>query len=151
MSGTVQGPAYTRTARVLALVALLLTLHQVGQGWAQLQGPLEGTALAVLLAGGLGLLYGLGHIWFTRTLIDETHIRQQGWVSSQVEIARLTQVQLIYIPHLSWLIAPRLVARAGGMRRWVFHAADPQVLQRFWQLAHDAQRPPQQVSPPSAS
>ena len=89
-------------------------------------------------------LYGLGHIWFTVTQVDQTHIRQSGWVRSEVEIARLTQVKLIYIPYLSWLIAPRLVVRSGGVRSWVFHAADPKVLQRFWQLAHDAQtlKPP---------
>jgi hypothetical protein len=96
------------------------------------------------------LLYGLGHIWLTQTAVDDTHIRQTGWlVGAQVEIARLTQVKLIYVPYFSWLMAPRLVVKTGGIRSWVFHAADPEVLQRFWQLAHDAHLPPQRKAPPS--
>jgi hypothetical protein len=151
VTSSVQGPAYTRTARGLALIAMVLTLRQAVQGWAQMDGKPEGTTLWVLVLGGLGLLYGLGYIWFTQTQVDDTHIRQSGWVRSEVEIARLTQVKLIYIPYLSWLIAPRLVVRSGGVRSWVFHAADPKVLRRFWQLAHDAQIPPAPPEPPSAS
>ena len=144
MTESVQGPAFTRSARVLALIAMILIFRQAVQGLSQMDGPPEGTTLWVLVLGAVGLLYGLGHIWFTQTQVDQTHIRQSGWVRSEVEIARLTQVKLIYIPYLSWLIAPRLVVRSGGVRSWVFHAADPKVLQRFWQLAHDAQtlKPP---------
>jgi hypothetical protein len=43
-----------------------------------------------------------------------------------------------------------LVVRTGGMRSWVFHAADRAVLQRFWQLAHQSQLPPSHREPPSA-
>jgi hypothetical protein len=148
---SVQGPAFTRSARVLALIAMILTLRQAVQGLSQMDGPPEGTTLWVLVLGAVGLLYGLGHIWFTQTQVDQTHIRQSGWVRSEVEIARLTQVKLIYIPYLSWLIAPRLVVRSGGVRSWVFHAADPKVLQRFWQLAHDAQTLKPPPEPPSGS
>ena len=151
MTESVQGPAFTRSARVLALIAMILTLRQAVQGWSQMDGPPEGTTLWVLMLGAVGLLYGLGHIWFTQTQVDQTHIRQSGWVRSEVEIARLTQVKLIYIPYLSWLIAPRLVVRSGGVRSWVFHAADPKVLQRFWQLAHDAQTLQPPPEPPSGS
>ena len=151
MTESVQGPAFTRSARVLALIAMILTLRQAVQGWSQMDGPPEGTTLWVLVLGAVGLLYGLGHIWFTQTQVDQTHIRQSGWVRSEVEIARLTQVKLIYIPYLSWLIAPRLVVRSGGVRSWVFHAADPKVLQRFWQLAHDAQTLQPPPEPPSGS
>ena len=151
MTESVQGPAFTRSARVLALIAMILTLRQAVQGLSQMDGPPEGTTLWVLVLGAVGLLYGLGHIWFTQTQVDQTHIRQSGWVRSEVEIARLTQVKLIYIPYLSWLIAPRLVVRSGGVRSWVFHAADPKVLQRFWQLAHDAQTLKPPPEPPSGS
>jgi hypothetical protein len=135
------GPAFTRWAKWLALVVVGLVVRQAWLALSLLP-PSTGPTLWGLGLGGLCLLYGLGHIWFTQTAVDDTHIRQMGWLGTQVEIARLTQVKLIYVPHLSWLIAPRLVVKAGGVRSWVFHAADPGVLQRFWQLAHDAQRPP---------
>jgi hypothetical protein len=145
-----QGPAFTRWAKSLALVAVGLVLRQAWLALGQMAAP-TGLTLWGLALGGLGLLYGLGHIWFTQTAVDGTHISQTGWLSSQVEIARLTQVKLIYIPYLSWIIAPRLVVKAGGLRSWVFHAADPGVLQRFWQLAHDAQLPPTHQLPVSDS
>jgi hypothetical protein len=132
----------------LALCAVGLVVHQAWLALIPLRAP-TGLTLWGLALSALGLLYGLGHIWFTQTAVDDTHIWQMGWLHSQVEIARLTQVKLIYIPFLSWLIAPRLVVKAGGLRSWVFHAADPGVLQLFWQLAHDAQLPAKLKAPPS--
>jgi hypothetical protein len=146
----VQGPAYTRSARWLALAAVLAVGWQAAQAWASLDSRPDGLTLTLLGLGGLGLLHGLAQIWLSRTEVDDRFIRQYGWLPSQVEIARLTQVKLIYVPRLSWLIAPRLVVRSGGVRSWVFHAASAEVLQRFWQLAHDAQLPPSMQTPPSA-
>ena len=45
MTSSVQGPAYTRTARGLALIAMVLTLRQAVQGWAQMDGKPEGTKI----------------------------------------------------------------------------------------------------------
>ena len=149
MTTALQGPAFTRWAKGLALGVVALVGRQAWLALSPMATP-TGLTLWALVLGALGLLYGLGHIWFTQTSVDDMLIRQTGWFSTQVEIARLTQVKLIYLPYLSWLIAPRLVVRAGGVRSWVFHAADPGVLQRFWQLAHDAQMPTL-VKPPSSA
>jgi hypothetical protein len=143
-----QGPAFTPWAKGLALLAVILVVRQAWRALNPLP-PTTGLTFWVLALAGMCLLYGLGHIWFTQTAVDDTHIRQTGWLSTQVEMAKLTQVKLIYVPYLSWLMAPRLVVKTGGLRSWVFHAADPGVLKRFWQLAHDAQVPPQLKTPPS--
>ena len=148
MTEPVQGPSYTWAARALALLAMVLVAQQAWQVWQGLDASPDSTTWIFLGLGAAALLYGLAHIWMARTLVDDTHIRQHGLFQSEVEIARLSQVKLIYIPYLTWLIAPRLVVRSGGLRSWVFHAADRAVLQRFWQLAHDAQLPP---SAPTAS
>ena len=150
MTPVVEGPAFSWAARLVALFAVVAVVWQAHSAWNQTGEWPEGLSLTLFGLGGLGLLYGLGHIWRTRTQVDETHIRQTGWSHQEVEIARLTQVKLIYIPYLSWLVSPRLVVRAGGLRSWVFHAADRAVLQRFWLLAHRSQLPPDSATPPSA-
>ncbi len=150
MTQGVEGPAFSWPARLVALFAVVAVVWQAHGAWRETGTLPDGLSLTLFGLGGLGLLYGLGHIWRTRTHVDDTHIRQTGWSHQEVEIARLTQVKLIYIPFLSWLISPRLVVRAGGLRTWVFHAADRAVLQRFWQLAHNAQLPPGPAVPPSA-
>ena len=150
MSDAIEGPAFGWPARTVAVSALCAVAWQALEAWSTFQEQPDRVTLTLLGLAGLGLLYGLGHIVMTRTRVDATHIRQLGWSHTEVEIARITQIKLIYIPYLSWLVSPRLVVRAGGMRTWVFHAADRALLQRFWHLAHDAQTP--RVSqPPSGS
>ena len=131
-------------------VMMCAVAWQALEAWSTFQEQPDRVTLTLLGLAGLGLLYGLGHIVMTRTRVDATHIRQLGWSHTEVEIARITQIKLIYIPYLSWLVSPRLVVRAGGMRTWVFHAADRALLQRFWHLAHDAQTP-RMSQPPSGS
>ncbi|MDI9330246.1 MAG: hypothetical protein QM527_02810 [Alphaproteobacteria bacterium] len=148
MNDVVEGPAFGWPARLLALGALLAVATQAYSAWQGFDTQPDRVTLTLLGLGALGLLYGLGHIWLSCTRVDATHIRQMGWSHSEIEIARISQVKLIYIPYLSWLVSPRLVVRSGGIRTWVFHAADQVVLQRFWQLAHDAQLP--RMAPPSS-
>jgi hypothetical protein len=149
VTSVVEGPAFSRPARWVALFAVVAVAWQAYQAWLQTLTLPDAFSLTLFGLGGLGLLYGLAHIWRTRTSIDDTHIRQTGWSHQEVEIVKLTQVKLIYIPYLSWLVSPRLVVRSGGIRSWVFHAADQAVLQRFWQLAHQSQLPPGMRQPPS--
>jgi len=129
VSDAIEGPAFGWPARTVAVSALCAVVWQVLEAWPTFQEQPDRVTLTLLGLAGLGLLYGLGHIVMTRTRVDATHIRQLGWSHTEVEIARITQIKLIYIPYLSWLVSPRLVVRAGGMRTWVFHAADRALLQ----------------------
>lgn len=72
----------------------------------------------------------------SRTSVDGTHIRQTWLWTKQVAIADITQIKLIHVPLLSWLIAPRMVVRAKGLGLFTFHAAGPDVLRVFGLLAH---------------
>lgn len=75
----------------------------------------------------------------SRTRIDATHIEQSWIAHKRVAIADITQVKLIYVPGLAWLIAPRLIVKTRRPASTVFHTADPQVLQAFATLAHGRQ------------
>lgn len=71
----------------------------------------------------------------SRTRIDATHI-EQSWISrKRVAVADITQVKLIYIPGLVWLIAPRLIVKTRRPGSIVFHTADPMVLAAFARLS----------------
>ncbi len=57
---------------------------------------------------------------------------RQSWIwSKQVSWCDVTQAQLVGVPGLQWLIAPRLVLRVRGRGLMVFHTADRRVLGVF--------------------
>ena len=82
------------------------------------------------------LLVVVGHGWIlrSRTMIDECRIRQTWLWAKQVEFADIVQAKFIYLPRLTWLIAPRLVASTRSQGTLVFHCATPAVLRLFARL-----------------
>ena len=62
---------------------------------------------------------------------DPVSMSEQTWVwKKQVSIADIRQAKFIYLPALSWLIAPRLVVRTGPIMT-VFYTAHPDVQRAF--------------------
>jgi hypothetical protein len=88
-----------------------------------------------VLFGGALLIAVVAYVWIlkSRTSIDGLAI-EQTWVwKRRVLLADITQAKFIYVPYLSWLIAPRLIVRAGpGIN--VFYSASPAVQRAFTQL-----------------
>ena len=131
-----EGAAFTLTIKALSVLLVLgIAVYVVRlwpeQGWLSLGWQSLGFMAATLVV----VLACLGYICWSRVRIDDTHI-EQTWVwRKRVAIAEISQLKLIYVPYLSWLIAPRLVVRLGVTGWYVFHAADRRVLQRFYQLA----------------
>lgn len=70
----------------------------------------------------------------SRTTIDASSIRQSWVWNKEVALTDIRDVKFVYVPHLAWLIAPRLVVRARGGALYTFHAADVGVLRRFAEL-----------------
>ena len=87
--------------------------------------------LAVLVVIGTGY-WG---ILTSRTRFDGQSIEQSWLWRKRVELAEITQVKLIRVPGMAWLIVPRLVVRTSfGLT--TFHAGDAAVLEQFRRLAH---------------
>jgi hypothetical protein len=132
----VEGRSFTRTSQALACI---MVAGVIWQGWLALQrpdaAPLDRTTLILLVMGMASLLACLAFILTSRTRIDGTHISQTGIWPRQVAIARISQLKMIHVPRLSWLIAPRLVVRTGLTGWYVFHAAEAPVIARFWALS----------------
>ena len=131
-----EGTAFTPTIKALAVLLVLgIAVYVVRlwpeQGWLTLGWQSLGFMAATLVV----VLACLGYICWSRVRIDDTHIEQTWIWRKRVAIAEISQLKLIYVPYMSWLIAPRLVVRLGVTGWYVFHAADRGVLQRFYQLA----------------
>lgn len=132
-----EGPSFPLFCRLLASALVLMLL-----AWAVRVG--EEVAAAGLSGGGFVFLASVfvvigatyGAMLRSRTTIDAGHIRQSWLWSKQVALADITQLKLIDLPGLSWLIAPRLMVRVKGRPGvFTFHAAGPEVLAAFRELA----------------
>lgn len=75
-------------------------------------------------------------IWFSKTHINQTHIYQTWMFHKRVEIQKIAQCKLIYVPFFSWIVTPRLVVRVGMANFFVFYAADGRVLEKFLALVY---------------
>ncbi|GEM_PF-2761479 len=120
-------------ALVLALIVFgSMTLTGASETQARALAASEWGLLAAVAA-----VIGSGYwgILTSRTCCDGECIEQSGLWRRKVRIADITQVKLIAVPGLSWLVVTRLVVRTGhGLT--TFHAGDPAVLLRFRLLAH---------------
>lgn len=136
-AGRVEGPSFPLAVKVMATVlvaAVLLQGWQVSerQPWRHLGWP----AGLFLLAALVVIVSGYWGILTSRTSIDGRCIRQSWLWPKEVALADITQLKLLEVSALSWLVVPRLVVRAGGMNLTTFHAADARVLAALRLLAY---------------
>jgi hypothetical protein len=131
-----EGPAFPAPVKALATI-LVLTLAL----WGAMVLADPGASLpdregwAFLCAACAVVAFGYGHILFSRTRFDGRGITQSGLWRKHVALSEITQLKLICVPGLTWLIVPRLVVRADfGLTN--FCAGDPAVLAQFRRLAY---------------
>ena len=134
--------AYSLPVKALA-TALLAAL--VVAAWRSGVDPTSAdwtaAAKASLAVVVIGVAVGYGWILASRTSIDATRIRQSWLWPKQVLLADITQARFIYLPGLTWIVAPRLVVRARGRKAAVvFPAAGRAVLAEFARLSLGAAR-----------
>lgn len=134
----VGGPSFPRLLRALAVLAV------AALGWQALRTLQAQSAAGLtretwLLAGlaSAAVLAGLWHILHAHTMIDGTHVRQSGLWKRELALSKVLRVDILHLPGLAWLIAPRARLHTAGSGSYVFHASDPRVLERFWLLALD--------------
>ena len=133
----VAGPAFPIVVKLLAS-ALMLAL--VGSGTAALhdhrsETPLTLSGIGFLLAVAAVIGSGYWGILTSRTRVDGESIEQTWLWRKRVRLAEITQLKLLSIPGLGWLIVPRLIVRTGfGLT--TFHAGNPAVLACFRRLAY---------------
>lgn len=129
-----EGPAFPVLVKVMATL-LMMAMVYWGAGAEQQIIWKEFSSGAAVLFGGALLITVVAYVWIlkSRTSIDGQAIEQTWIWKRRVLLADITQAKFIYIPYLSWLIAPRLIVRAGpGVN--VFYSASPEVQRLFARL-----------------
>ena len=137
-----EGPSFPVTIRFLA-TAIMAAL--AAAAWPVLERGVLSWDLSFQLALGFGVVFvlvGYLSIMTSRTGIDGRRIYQTGLMSKEMPIRNITQVRLVHIPGLRWLIVPRLVTKAGVLRSASFPTADDRVLRAFELLAYGGQGTP---------
>ena len=135
--GTVAGPAYSRPAKAIAtlLVGALVVAAARNAGLLH-SAAWPPTAKASLAVVAVAVAVCYYWILVSRTSVDATHITQSWLWPKHVRLADITQAKFIYLPGLSWIVAPRLVVQARGHgSAMVFPAAGPDVLAEFARLS----------------
>jgi hypothetical protein len=126
-----EGPAFPVLIKMLSTGMMLAMLYW-GVGALSEVVWQDFSQGAALLYGGASLISVVVYFWIlkSRTSISRETIDQTWLWHKRVRIADIRQAKFIYVPYLSWLIAPRLVVRAGpGVN--VFYSASPDVQRAF--------------------
>lgn len=140
-AAAVDGPSFPLAVKLLAGALVLAVLAWGAMAadkalWSRLDaqgGLFLLAAVAVIGAGYWGILT-------SRTSVDGARLRETWLWTREVEMAEITQLKLIEVPGLAWIVVPRLVVRTRGFGLTTFHAGDPRVLDAFRRLAYGAPR-----------
>lgn len=128
---SVSGPAFPILIKALSTMMILGMVYW-GAGVLREVVWAEVSSGAAVLLGSAFLITVTAWLWMlkSRTSISHETIEQTWLWHKRVLIKDITQAKLIHVPYLNWLIAPRLIVRAGvGLN--VFYTADPIVLKAF--------------------
>jgi hypothetical protein len=80
------------------------------------------------------VLYTLYHVMVSRTSVSPTEIRQNFVFNRQIHLGEVSFAKFIYIPYLTWLIAPRLFVRTASNKFAAIYGATPELHQVFGQI-----------------
>ena len=139
----VSGPAFPVSVKAIAMAMMLalgvfgsMTLFTPAQAPTQAATPgLAAGEWVFLVALAAVIGTGFWSIVAGRTRCDGECIEQTWLWRKKVRLADITQIKLISVPGLTWLVVPRLVVRTGyGLT--TFHAGSPALYARFRLLAH---------------
>ena len=132
----IDGPAFPKLVKLLGglIVGTLLFWFRSVQGSGNFVNVSSNGSLIFFASFSL-VAYIYYWILVSRTRIDGAVISQTWYVHKSVRIHDITQIKFIVIPHLEWLIAPRLVVRVKSRGSYIFHAADPQLLAAFARIS----------------
>lgn len=132
---SIEGPAFTTVVKALAST-LVASLAYFGLRSLNLMLEQRWSWTALLFMAGAAVFLLVCYWWMlcSRTRITATGIRQTWITDKQIAFTEITQIKLIHVPGLAWLISPRLVVRSRAPGSTVFHTADRAVLAAFKRL-----------------
>jgi len=126
-----EGPAFTALIKLLASILVGALIYWGARASRMMDWQAFSLSAGLLWGAGLAIVLVV-YYWIlkSRTSIKNGVIAQTWVWQKQVNVADIKQAKFIYFPVLSWLIAPRLVVRAGPVMS-VFYTAHPDVQRAF--------------------
>ena len=126
-----EGPAFPLLVKGMATCMMLAMVYWGVGAVGQIVWHEVSTGAALLYGSAL-LISLVVYVWIlkSRTSISTEAIEQTWLWNKRVNIADIRQAKFIYVPYLNWLIAPRLIVRAGPSVS-VFYTANPEVQREF--------------------
>ena len=131
-----EGPTFSLPIKIAAGAVvgfiLILGLHNTEQLFAATWSV---TALTLLPAAAAVTLVCYFRMLKSRTAIDSEYIHQDFFWSKKIALADITQARFVYLPYMSWLVAPRLLVRVRSLGFFVFYAGNVGLETAFARLA----------------
>ncbi len=134
----IEGPAFPPVTRLVATALVGVLLLWGWEARAQLS-PAELGWQSTLFLGGVMLViaYGYWTVMTSRTAIDGETLVQSGLWTKRVPLVEITQLKLVQLPGLAWIVVPRLVVRRKGLLLvTTFYAGSPALVRAFRRLAY---------------
>lgn len=128
VEGAAFGPALRGIATLL-VVSIAAWAVKASDSMRSIEWPWP---VLVTMSVALALVI-VGYYWIlvSRTAVDASRIRQSWLWDKEVALADIIEAKFIYLPRLTWLVAPRLIVRTRSQGMLVFHAASPAVQSQF--------------------
>jgi hypothetical protein len=130
-----QGPAYSRTFRLLATLLVFGACAWLAMLWYAGKLQLSSSLGLWFLAAAAMMLYTWFCIVSGVTTLDEAQLQQTWMWSRKMELRDLAYARVIRVRGLEWLIAPRIYLRTLTGKFAVFYAADAAMVREFERLA----------------
>lgn len=132
---TTRGASFSVPARAIALGIALACLYGAWATYPQLRAAQLPQHIWVLLAGCLALVfYTVFWVFYAQTTLTPTHISQTYVFNRRMHLGELAAAKFVYIPYLTWLIAPRLFIRSASGKFTAIYGATPDLLALFGQI-----------------
>lgn len=132
ITATVRGASFGKAARAIALAIALACSYGAWHAYPQLVSAQTPRHIWVLLAGCMALVYyTVFWIFWARTEITPTMISQSYVFKRRMHLGELAAAKFVYIPYLTWLIAPRLFVRSASGKFTAIYGATPELHAAF--------------------
>jgi hypothetical protein len=115
ITATTEGAAFSASFKCITVLIALAIAYWGYQALPALGWQAMATQAKWMLGGCCALvLYTLYHVMVSRTTVSPTEIKQNFVFNRHIHLGEVSFAKFIYIPYLTWLIAPRLFVRTAS-------------------------------------
>ncbi len=135
ISTTTEGAAFSLPFKCITVLIAAAIAYWGWQAVPNLAWRSMASQAQWMLGGAAALIaYTFYHVMVSRTTVSPTEIKQNFVFNRQVHLGEVTFAKFIYIPYLTWLIAPRLFVRTASNKFAAIYGATHELHQVFGKI-----------------